>query len=148
MMQPGRYWADFCRHLGLEHLIDDPRFDSGEKLIANAEAAGALVHEAIGARPFAYWLEKFQTMEGQWSAVLDSVEVGRDPQARANGLIQEIVDADGRTRELVTSPVQFDETPPALTRAPQFAEHTDDVLRELGIDDERLIELKVTGAVT
>jgi crotonobetainyl-CoA:carnitine CoA-transferase CaiB-like acyl-CoA transferase len=44
--------------------------------------------------------------------------------------------------------VQFDETPACLTRAPQFAEHTDDILRELGKSDDELIDLKIAGAVT
>ena len=66
----------------------------------------------------------------------------------ANGNVQAIVDADGKDRELVASPVQFDETPPTLRRAPQFAEHTDEVLRELGRTDEMLIELKLAGAIT
>jgi crotonobetainyl-CoA:carnitine CoA-transferase CaiB-like acyl-CoA transferase len=48
----------------------------------------------------------------------------------------------------VTNPVQFDETAPGLSRAPQFAEHTDQVLRELGLSDEELIGLKIAGAVT
>jgi crotonobetainyl-CoA:carnitine CoA-transferase CaiB-like acyl-CoA transferase len=44
--------------------------------------------------------------------------------------------------------VKFDDDPAELQRAPQFAEHTDDVLRELGVDDDRLIELKIAGAIT
>jgi crotonobetainyl-CoA:carnitine CoA-transferase CaiB-like acyl-CoA transferase len=46
------------------------------------------------------------------------------------------------------SPVKFDDHPTDLVRARQFAEHSDDVLRELGVDDERLIELKIAGAIT
>jgi crotonobetainyl-CoA:carnitine CoA-transferase CaiB-like acyl-CoA transferase len=35
-----------------------------------------------------------------------------------------------------------------LTRAPQFAEHTDDLLRELGKSEDEIIQLKIDGAVT
>ena len=48
----------------------------------------------------------------------------------------------------MASPVNFDDDPSKLERAPQFAEHTDEVLRELGVDDDRLIELKIAGAIT
>ena len=44
--------------------------------------------------------------------------------------------------------MKFDNDPASLARAPQFAEHTDTVLRELGVDDDRLIELKIAGAIT
>jgi crotonobetainyl-CoA:carnitine CoA-transferase CaiB-like acyl-CoA transferase len=63
-------------------------------------------------------------------------------------LIAPVEDADGRQRELVANPVQFDETPASLIRAPQFAEHTDEVLLGLGLSDEDLIQLKIDGAVT
>lgn len=76
------------------------------------------------------------------------IEVGHDPQLRANGYIQAVVDVEGNERELVADPVQFDNTPPTLTRAPQFAEHTDEILAELGLDQDRIIELKIAGAVT
>jgi crotonobetainyl-CoA:carnitine CoA-transferase CaiB-like acyl-CoA transferase len=57
-------------------------------------------------------------------------------------------DADGNPHKLVASPVKFDGAALSLTRAPQFAEHTDSVLREIGVDDDELIDLKVAGAIT
>jgi crotonobetainyl-CoA:carnitine CoA-transferase CaiB-like acyl-CoA transferase len=71
-----------------------------------------------------------------------------DPQLRANGLIASVVDADGVTRELVRSPALFDESPAELRRAPQFAEHTDEVLLELGYSEEEIIQLKIDSVVT
>ena len=46
------------------------------------------------------------------------------------------------------NPVLFDETPPVIDRAPQFAEHTDEILAGIGISDERVLELKIAGIVT
>lgn len=59
-----------------------------------------------------------------------------------------MTDADGRQRELVASPVRFGREPVRMTRAPQFAEHTDEILRELGWSDDDIIALKVDGAIT
>jgi crotonobetainyl-CoA:carnitine CoA-transferase CaiB-like acyl-CoA transferase len=148
MIQVSKFWADFCRHLGREDMIDDERWNTPEKLLANAPAAATIVHEVIGSKPYSHWVERFRTLEGQWAPVQDSLELGHDPQVRANGHIAEITDADGVTRELVVNPVQFDETPAEIRRAPQFAEHTDELLRELGVDDERMLALKISGAVT
>jgi crotonobetainyl-CoA:carnitine CoA-transferase CaiB-like acyl-CoA transferase len=148
MLQPGRYFADVCRHLGLDHLIDDERFNSAEKLMANALEAGQYVADAIASRPYSYWLEHLRTMEGQWAAVQGPLEIIADPQMEANGYILPVVDAEGNERKLVANPVQFDEKPPVLTRAPQFAEQTDDLLRELGRGEEEIIKLKIDGAVT
>ena len=148
MLQAGRYWADVCRNLGIEQYIDDERFDDGHKLIVNAAEAGEVIAEAIASHTYADLLERFKNLEGQWAPNNDSLELAADPQVRANGYITTVVDSEGNERELVTNPVQFEETPPVLVRAPQFAEHTDDILRELGKTDDELIQLKIDGAVT
>lgn len=148
MMQPGKYWPDMCRRVGRPELIDDPRFDSAEKLMDNAKEAAALLAEAIAGRTFAEWEKAFDGMPGQWAPVQDSVQAGQDPQLRANGYIAALTDIDGKEQELVTAPVQFDEEAATLTRGPDFAEHTDEILAELGLDDEAIVALKVAGAVT
>jgi len=148
MLQPGRYWADVCRHIDRVDAIEDERFDSAEKLMANAAEAGAIVAEAIESKPFSHWVERFKTLEGQWATVQSSLEVAADPQVRANGYVLRVIDEEGNERELVSSPVQFDETPFDISRAPQFAEHTDEVISSLGYSEDELIQLKIDGAIT
>jgi crotonobetainyl-CoA:carnitine CoA-transferase CaiB-like acyl-CoA transferase len=148
MLQPGRYWPEFCAVVGRPELAGDERFDSTEKIMANAAAAAEIVAEVLASRTYAEWIEAFDGMAGQWAAVQDAWELGQDVSLRANGYVGAVVDADGKQRELVANPVQFDETPATLDRAPQFAEHTDDILRELGWSDEDLIQLKIDGVVT
>jgi len=148
MLQPGRYWPEFCQHIDREDLITDQRFATVEALMGNAPAAAEIVQEVLAARPLAEWVARFAGMEGQWAIAQDPWEVGQDPALRANGLIAEVLDSEGTARELVANPVQFDEKPVQITRAPQFAEHTDDILRALGKSDDELIALKISGAVT
>jgi crotonobetainyl-CoA:carnitine CoA-transferase CaiB-like acyl-CoA transferase len=148
MLQPGRYWPEFCRHIGREDLITDERFATTEALMGNAPVAADIVQDVLATRPLAEWVARFAGMEGQWAVAQDPWEVGQDPAVRANGLIAEVIDSEGTTRELVANPVQFDEKRAQITRAPQFAEHTDEILRALGKSDDELIDLKISGAVT
>ncbi|MFI5045734.1 MAG: CaiB/BaiF CoA transferase family protein [Acidimicrobiia bacterium] len=148
MLQPGRYFADVCKHMGLEELLEDERFQTAEGLMANANEAGRAVAAKFAEKPYAYWLEHLKTMEGQWAPVQSPLELASDPQMEPNGYILPVTDAEGNARRLVASPVQFDETPPTLIRAPQFAEHTDDILREIGKTEDEIIQLKIDGACT
>ena len=148
MLQPGRYWPEFCRRIGRDDLITDRRFATVEALMDNTAAAAEILRSEIAGRTLAEWTSRFNGMEGQWGVAQDPWEVAQDPALRANGMIAEVLDIDGTRRELVANPVQFDETPASLTRAPQFAEHTDEILRALGKSDDELIDLKVAGAVT
>jgi crotonobetainyl-CoA:carnitine CoA-transferase CaiB-like acyl-CoA transferase len=148
MLQPGRYFADLCLHLGLDHLLEDDRYQTAEGIMAAADEIGAQIAEAIGAQPFAHWVEHLRTLEGPWAPAYDPAEIVADPQLEANGALLPVVDAEGITRRLVANPVQFDETPPSVTRGPLFAEHTDEILRELGRTEEQILQLKIDGACT
>lgn len=148
MLQPTRYWPQFCRLLGLDDYAEDPRFASLESMAANSDTAYDIIRDAIGKLSYAECKALLSRGTGQWAPVQDAWEVANDDALIANGRIGEVVDAEGNPRKLVASPVRFDNQPVAMARAPRFAEHTDDVLRELGVDDDRLIELKIAGAIT
>ncbi len=148
MLQPGRYWSEFCQVSGHPELAVDERFTPVDRLMANAPAAGEVVAGIIAEKTFDEWLTILDRVEGQWATVQDSWGVATDPSLRVNGMIGSFDDADGVRRELIANPVQFDETPAELRRGPQFAEHTDEILRELGLTDEKVIELKIAGGVT
>lgn len=148
MLQPTRYWPEFCRLMGREEFAHDPRFESMESLAENLEEASEVVRNAIASRTFAECARLLGRGTGPWAPVQDGWEVANDESLIANGRIADVVDADGNPRKLVANPVKFDDAALSLTRAPGFAEHTDDVLRELGIDDNELIDLKIAGAIT
>lgn len=147
MLQAARYWADVCRHVDRPEFANDPRFADEQSIYANKDAAVAMLREAIGAQPLSFWSERFATLSGPWAPVQDTLQTGDDAQIRANGFITEVEAEDGTSFEMVASPVQFDEQATAARRAPAFAEHTDAVLADLGLDWDRVVQLKVDGVV-
>jgi crotonobetainyl-CoA:carnitine CoA-transferase CaiB-like acyl-CoA transferase len=147
MLQSFQYWPDFCEHIDKPELAADPRFDSAENLGKNAAAACEILRETFASRTAAEWIERFRTLKGQWAPVQDTLEVAADPQVRANGYLVEAATRDGTSFELVSSPVQFDEAPTETRRGPEFNEHGDEILRELGLTMERILELKASGAI-
>lgn len=116
MLQPAKFWADVCRHIDRPELADDPRFATAEQIAANTAEAVEILREAIGSRTLAEWTERFATLSGPWAPVQDSLQVGDDPQIRANDYLIQAGDL-----ELVANPVQFDVTPPDPGAARAFA---------------------------
>jgi crotonobetainyl-CoA:carnitine CoA-transferase CaiB-like acyl-CoA transferase len=143
MLQPAKYWADVCQHIGRPELADDPRFATHELIAANAEEASQILADVIGARPLAEWTDRLATLAGPWAPVQDTLQAGKDAQARANEYFR-----PAGEMEVVSSPVQFDVTAPDLSPAPGFAAQTEEILQELGLDWDRIIALKAAGAVT
>ena len=68
-------------------------------------------------------------------------------QVQANGYLGDAVSAQGAPSQLVTNPTQFNEERNTITRAPELGEHTGDVLRSVGLDDEAIIQLKIDNAI-
>ncbi len=148
MLQPGAYWPGFCDVFDKPEWKTDERFLTAESIVANGYEGRQLVADLFLSKTRAELMEILSKQSGQWAIVADFWDIAQDESLRANGLVSKVVDAEGVERELISVPVLFDEENPTLTRAPQFAEHTDEILSELGFDIEKQLELKIAGAVT
>ena len=143
MLQPLKFWPEVCHVVGKPELADDPRFASMEALEEHGIEGIAILQEVFATKTLPEWTEILGALSGPWAPVQDTLQAAADPQIAANDYI-----VDNGELKLVSSPVQFDEVASSPTPAPGFAEQTDEVLLELGLDWDRLLELKSSGAIT
>ena len=147
LLQADRYWPDLCAHLERPDLLEDPRFKDAAARYEHRQECIQVLREVFRTRTYDEWRERLRTLEGVWAPLQTPLEVHDDPQAIANGYLEEITASSGAEFRLPANPVQFDETPASVPRAPEHGEHTDEVLLELGLSYDEIIERKVSGAV-
>jgi crotonobetainyl-CoA:carnitine CoA-transferase CaiB-like acyl-CoA transferase len=146
-LQPDRYWADFCRLLGRDELIDDPRFDNITSRAQHSTECVEILQAEFSKRTYTEWCELLNQLDAPWAPVQAVEELLTDPQIIANGYVQPVDTEGGPEFSLPSVPVQFDGHPASLHRAPEHGEHTERVLLEMGYDWDTIGELQREGVI-
>jgi crotonobetainyl-CoA:carnitine CoA-transferase CaiB-like acyl-CoA transferase len=147
MLQGARFWPELITTVGRPDLAEDARFATEADLNAHSAEARAILDEVFATKTFAEWKGILSGMSGAWAPVQQGIELQDDPQVIANGYLAQVEAPSGEHFPLVTNPVQFDEEPNHLVRAPDLGEHTDEVLLSLGYDMDQIIQLKLDDAI-
>jgi crotonobetainyl-CoA:carnitine CoA-transferase CaiB-like acyl-CoA transferase len=90
MLQPDRYWKNFCEVVGKPELIEDPRFAEAKVRGKNSAAVVAIFDEVFAARPRDEWMRVLKGRGDFIYTIVNSVsDLPDDPQVRANGYVVE-----------------------------------------------------------
>jgi crotonobetainyl-CoA:carnitine CoA-transferase CaiB-like acyl-CoA transferase len=144
-----KFWQALCRVLGVEELIDDPRFADNDRRRDNREELIPILEDIFRTRPGEEWL-RLLAEAGIPSGPINTLDrVFADPQVAARDMVVEIDHPKvGRFRS-IGNPVK---TPPMpegpFEPPPMHGQHTEEVLGEvLGYPRERIRELAEKGVI-
>ena len=132
MLQPDRYWKDFCEVIGKPELIEDPRFAANTRGW-NATALIAILDEVFAARPRDEWMRILKSRGDFIYTIVNSVsDLPDDPQVRANDYVVEYEHPALGNVTILGMPVKLSKTPgEPRGHAPEFGEHTELLMTEL-----------------
>ena len=148
-LQADRHWPDILRAIERPAWADDPRFGSIPLRWKHAAELVAELDAVFATRPLSQWAEIFDREDVWWAPVQHAHDTITDPMVRAAGGFVEVPSPDGGDPvPMVASPADFMGTPwEARSMPPEFAQHTEEVLLELGYDWGEITALKDTGAI-
>lgn len=151
MLQPDRYWADFCRVIERPELAEDPRFVDMTARTMNRVECVALIDEAFARHSRDEWMRRLKEDPGDFIyTIVNTVDdLADDPQVLANDYVVEMEHPQHGPTKMVGVPVGLSETPGSVRRAaPELGQDTEMVLMDvLGWDWDRIAALREKEAI-
>jgi crotonobetainyl-CoA:carnitine CoA-transferase CaiB-like acyl-CoA transferase len=143
-----KYWPKFCAALGLEALTQDARFADPDARRSNRDELFDLLDARFAERTRAEWLAELREVGLLFAPIQSFFDVLTDEQARANGYIREFEHPRLGAVPLPGFPIRFGKQEAGIrSAAPGLGEHTDQVLRELGYDDDAIFALRERSVI-
>ena len=139
--------AKFMAELGLSDMIKQPGYDSHEGRRAHREELNAAVNERMAEADVDHWVDRLNAAGVPAGKVLTPPAVLADPQIAAQEMVIDVDHGPHGILRMVGFPVKLSATPAAVRRpAPDLGQHTQEVLAELGLDEQEIAALR-TGNV-
>lgn len=146
-LQGDRHWPDLLSAIERPDLLVDERFVEIRVRRKNNRACVAELDAVFASQPMAHWAEALDRAGMWWAPVQDISEFIEDPQARASGAFVDVPVSEG-SAEMVATPCDFAETPWAPSAmSPEFGQHTEEILLELGYDWDQIAHFQDGGAI-
>jgi CoA:oxalate CoA-transferase len=144
----GELWPDFCKLVGVEHLIDDPRFSTDEARRENREEIGRILDEVFSKKTRAEWQQIFRDARMRCDPCLTYEEISKHPQVAANDMICGIKHQAYGEVKMLGVPVKLKGTPgKPQGPSPMLGQHTEEILHDIGYSAEDIATLETEGVI-
>lgn len=150
-------FARFCAAVGHPEWSGDERFATNANRVRNRSALLALMMPVMQTRTTAEWVTLFEDKAVPCGPINTIADAFADPQVQARGLRMDLprwgdnnATAPDGIRQIasVANPIRMSATPITYRNAPPaLGQHTEEVLREMGMDDAQIAALKKADAI-
>jgi CoA:oxalate CoA-transferase len=141
-------WRNLARVLEREEWLEDERFADPVGRILHRDQLSAEIESALESRDVAEWVEVINAAGVPAGPVLDIGQVFSDPHVLAREMLVELPHPEVGTFKTTGLPVKLSRTPGRIERRPPLlGEHTDEVLRECGIESDEIGRLRAEQVI-
>jgi crotonobetainyl-CoA:carnitine CoA-transferase CaiB-like acyl-CoA transferase len=144
-----RLWRIFCPLMGIEDLLDNPRYATNAARNENRDTLITRLQEIFLTKPYEEWEALFLKHGIPVGAINTIDKVVEHPQVKARGALVECEHPTAGKVQMVGVPVKLSATPGQVREpAPLLGQHTDEVLQHyLGLEAAAIATLRSAGAI-
>ena len=148
-MLPGdRWWPLFCDAVGRPDLRDDARFCGFRERAEHRRELVDTLDALFAQRDQWDWVNHLCESGLPVAPVQDYAQITQDPQVAANDYAVDFDHPRAGPVRMVGPAAQLERSPGSIRRpAPEFGEHTEEVLLENGFSWDELTHLRSVGAI-
>ena len=141
-----KIWERFCDIVGAPEWVTDERYKDKQGRSINRDSINAEINRRLAAQDRAYWVERFNAGGVACGLINDVKGVFEEPQVQHLGIVKDVVSIHHGPQKMVGQPMQLGRTPSTIVRsAPKRGEHSEEILKELGLEATELSSLKSKG---
>ena len=145
----GRLFERGAKVLGLEHLVNDERFNTDRARTKNQKLISEYFSKEFIKKTSEEWIEIMQEIGvpvGPINTISDILD--EDPHTKAREMVVEVDHPRIGKMKTLGVPIKFSETPGEVkTAAPLLGQHTREILEELDIDKKDFKKLLEEGTI-
>ena len=146
-LQNEREWNAFCETvLNDATLATDPRFASNAQRNEHREQLKALIQAVLAPLTTGQVIERLDAARIASAHVYDMAGLWAHPQLRSRGRWTS-VDSPGGPIPALLPPGRSNAFDPRMDAGPAVGQHTDAILRELGLDEGQIAAMRSSGAI-
>jgi itaconate CoA-transferase len=132
--------------LGWSELADDDRFRTNSLRVANRRALHIAIESTLGSLPASDVVARLKAARIAHARVNSVAEYLEHPQLAERDVWREIGSPAGVLRAMIP-PVRMAGVAPALGPVPALGQHTDAILRELGVNGDTIARWRREGVI-
>jgi len=137
------HWRRLFEAMGRASLIEEPRFATIAARSDNVDALYAVLTEGMRERTTAEWLEILAALDIPCGAANALTDLLDDPYLRETEFFRHMQHPHEGDVTITAVPAAFSASPPSVRRLwPALGEHTEQVLQEIGCDQEEISKIK------
>ncbi len=141
-------WPRFCKAIEREDLIRHPDYATAAARRDRQQEVNALIEGITAQKDTAIWVEHFNTAGIPCGPIYSIEQTFADPQVRHLEVWQGVSSGVLGEISVLAQPFSLSRTPSRLTTAaPEYAEHTDEILAEISYTAEEIAKLRSIEAI-